>query len=129
NYSVLGPWSHGQWSGEGSALGNIQFGSNTSEYYRREIEAPWFAYWLKNKGSGTFAEARAFDAGVNQWRSFDAWPPKNAVPTKLYFQANSLLSFDAPTATTGSDSFVSDPFHPVPYRPRPVEWTYGPGSR
>lgn len=30
----------------------------------------------------------------------------------------------APAAPAGADSFVSDPRHPVPYRPRPVEWTY-----
>jgi putative CocE/NonD family hydrolase len=27
------------------------------------------------------------------------------------------------------DSYVSDPAHPVPYRNRPIEETYGPGSR
>jgi len=130
NYIVLGPWYHGQWgSAAGDSLGNIGFGSATGEYYRREIEAPWFAYWLKGQGSGTFPEARVFDAGVLTWRSFDAWPPRTAVPAKLYFHANGLLSFASPTAEAGSDSFISDPAHPVPYRPRPVEWTYGPGSR
>lgn len=130
NYIVLGPWDHGQWAREsGDSLGNIQFGSSTSDYYRREIEAPWFAFWLKGKGSGRFAEARVFDAGSREWRSFDAWPPKSGVARKLYFHANGALSFAPPAATTGSDAFVSDPAHPVPYRPRPVEWTYGPGSR
>lgn len=130
NFIVLGPWSHGQWAADSAeALGNVHFGSNTSRYYQREIEAPFFAYYLKGKGSGNFAEARVFDPGARMWRSFDSWPAKNAVPTKLYFQANGLLSMQKPNATTGADSFVSDPNHPVPYRPRPVEWTYGPGSR
>src|SRR6185503_15802129 len=40
-------------------------------------------------------------------------------------------SFDKPADTaSASDSFVSDPAHPVPYRSRPVEQTYDPrGSR
>jgi len=130
NYLVLGPWSHGQWAGNaGESLGNIHFGSNTGEYYRREIEAPWFAYWLKDKGRADFPEARVFDAGARVWRSFDAWPPKDAVSTRLYFAANRTLSFDKPKDTRGDDAFVSDPAHPVPYRPRPVEWTYADGSR
>jgi uncharacterized protein len=130
NYLVLGPWSHGQWSGSaGESLGNIHFGSNTGEYYRREIEAPWFAYWLKDKGRLDVAEARVFDAGARQWRSFEAWPPKATVAAKLYFAAGSALSFDKPKDTRGDDAFVSDPAHPVPYRPRPVEWTYADGSR
>ncbi len=31
-----------------------------------------------------------------------------------------MLSFTPPFASTGRDRFVSDPAHPVPYRPRPV---------
>jgi len=130
NYLVLGPWSHGQWGGNaGESLGNIQFGSKTGEYYRKEIEAPWFAYWLKDKGRLDVPEARVFDAGARVWRSFDEWPPKNAVPTRFYFSANGALSFDRPKDTRGDDAFISDPAHPVPYRPRPVEWTYANGSR
>jgi hypothetical protein len=134
NYLVLGPWYHGEWSGpQGDSLGNIAFGSNTSEYFRTRIEQPWFDYWLKDKGSKDFPEVRVFDAGDSTWKSFDAWPPESAVARRLYFHENGLLSFSPPTAASGAtaaaDSFVSDPKHPVPYRPRPVEWTYAPGSR
>jgi putative CocE/NonD family hydrolase len=131
NYIALGPWYHGQWAEEaGDSLGNIKFGSATGEYYRRNVEAPWFAYWLKDKGDGKFAEVTAFDAGAREWKQFDAWPPKTATAKHLYFQPGGKLSFDAPAENGGGDSFVSDPDHPVPYRPRPVEWTYDPrGSR
>jgi len=125
NYLVAGPWSHGQWlGGPGSALGNAQFGSNTGEHFRREVLAPWFAYWLKGRGDGRFPEARVFDAGAREWRSYGRWPPAGAVATKLYFGPGGRLTFTAPAAPAGADSFVSDPRHPVPYRPRPVEWTY-----
>ena len=130
NYLVLGPWYHGQWASDaGESLGNIHFGSATGAYYRKEIEAPWFAYWLKGNGAGDFPEARVFDAGAHQWRTFDSWPPKDGTDRKLYLSADGKLSFTRPDAASGADSFISEPDHPVPYRPRPVEWTYAGGSR
>jgi hypothetical protein len=130
NFLVIGPWYHGEWFLEaGDSLGNARFGSPTGEYYRREIEARWFAYWLRGTGDGHFAEATVFDAGARRWRQFDAWPPREAVTRNLYFRAAGRLSFEPPTDGAGFDQYVSDPAHPVPYRPRPVERTYAPGSR
>jgi len=131
NFIAIGPWFHGEWFEEaGDSLGNARFGSATGEYFRREIQAPWFAYYLKGKGDGRFPEARVFDAGDSTWRSYDAWPPATAKRTRLYLRGNGKLSLEqAPSANEGKDSFVSDPAHPVPYRPRPVEWTYSAGSR
>ena len=90
NYLVVGPWNHGGWSGpSGSKLGNIDFGSETSPYYRKNIQAPWFAYWLKDKGTLKLAEATVFEAGANAWRTYDSWPPKTGVsPRKMYFGPN-----------------------------------------
>ncbi|MGH9887842.1 MAG: CocE/NonD family hydrolase, partial [bacterium] len=125
NYLVVGPWNHGGWrSASGQTLGSIDFGSATSPYYRKNIEAPWFAYWLKDKGSLKLAEATVFETGANEWRSYDSWPPKSTIssPRKLYFQANGKLGYDAPTETGPSafDAYVADPNKPVPYRPRPI---------
>jgi putative CocE/NonD family hydrolase len=125
NYLVMGPWSHGQWAGDaGTSLGKIQFGSATGEYYRREIQARWFRHYLHDGDRSAIPEAQVFDAGSNEWRAFDSWPPKDAVERRLYFQADGGLSFDPPTGSGGFDEYVSDPAHPVPYRSRPVEWTY-----
>src|SRR5690606_27709104 len=45
NRIVMGPWYHGQWtSGDGTHLGNVRFGSNTSEWYIQNIELPFFNY-------------------------------------------------------------------------------------
>jgi putative CocE/NonD family hydrolase len=131
NYFAMGPWSHGQWSrAGGDHLGNVEWGSNTADEFRAQIQAPWFAYWLKGKGEAKFAEARLFEAGDNRWRSFDAWPPTNAVRRKLYLLSGGRLGFDPPKDAAGFDQYVSDPAHPVPYRPRPIELTYDPrGSR
>ncbi len=127
NYLVAGPWNHGGWAGGlGSSLGPIPFGSNTGEYFRRNIEARWFSYWLKNKGELPLKEALLFQTGSDKWVQFDSWPPKPAQPKRLYFRENGKLAFDAPQSesATAFDSYVSDPSHPVPYRHRPVEMTY-----
>ncbi|MDB4889122.1 MAG: X-Pro dipeptidyl-peptidase [Gemmatimonadetes bacterium] len=129
NFMVVGPWRHGGWAGgPGQTLGKIDFGSPTGEYYRQKIQAPFFAYYLKDKGTLNQPEATVFESGSNKWRTFDSWPPKSAVKKSLYFHAGGRLSFDAPTVNeiTTSDSYVSDPAKPVPYRPRPIEPTYYP---
>ena len=68
NYLVAGPWNHGGWArADGSKLGEIPFDSNTSKFFRTQIEAPWFAYWLKDKGTRDFPEAMVFQTGSNRW--------------------------------------------------------------
>jgi len=132
NFIVLGPWRHGGWAGgDGSSLGNIKFdGQNTASYFRKEIQAKWFAWYLKGKGDGKFAEAISFQTGSNKWKNYTAWPPKESTIKNIYFHANGKLSFNPPTAAESKfDSYVSDPARPVPYRARPIEETYGPGSR
>lgn len=130
NFFVGGPWNHGGWArADGSNLGKIQFGGNISLQYRQQIEAPFFAFYLKDKGTPTWKEANVFETGSNEWRSYDQWPPSYKTETrKLHFQANGKLSFDAPKdiSRQAADSYVSDPANPVPYRPRPVEATYDP---
>jgi putative CocE/NonD family hydrolase len=133
NYIVVGPWNHGGWGGgPGDRLGNIEFKNATGQYFREKVQAPWFAYHLKGKGSLNFPEAQMFQTGSNEWRTYQQWPPLNlTTERKLYFHANGKLSFDPPT-TDGDkefDSYVSDPAHPVPYRQRPIEITYSRGSR
>jgi putative CocE/NonD family hydrolase len=132
NYIVAGPWNHGGWAGgPGDRLGNISFDSATGPTFRKDIQARWFAYYLKGKGDGNFAEATTFQTGSNNWKTYNSWPPAEAVHQNLYFQANGKLSFNKPADanTKAADSYVSDPAKPVPYRTRPIEQTYGPGSR
>ncbi|MDO8679844.1 MAG: CocE/NonD family hydrolase [Acidobacteriota bacterium] len=140
NYLVVGPWRHGGWSGgAGNALGAIPFGSNTAEYFREQVQAPFFAYFLKDKGTGNFAQALTFEAGTNEWRRWNQWPPTARTETRgLYLGPGETLVIDKPKGLSpqggaepsGSafDEFVSDPAHPVPYRHRPIQPTYFPGG-
>ncbi len=137
NYLVVGPWNHGGWSSNktGRTLGKIDFDADTSKYFREKIQAPWFAYWLKDQGSLPLTGALTFQTGSNRWESFDQWPPRwNVTERNLYFRNLGQLSFDPPQPNDEQegdqafDSYVSDPSHPVPYRQRPIDPTYpGPG--
>ncbi|MGH9430951.1 MAG: CocE/NonD family hydrolase [Terriglobia bacterium] len=135
NFLAVGPWNHGGWAaGGGRRLGPVDFASNTAAYFRKNIQAPWFAYWLKDKGK-LQAEAVTFETGSNQWQSFNAWPPRRGVTDRsLYFRDDGRLSFQPPPAegkatdATAYDSYLSDPRYPVPYRPRPIEPTYPDGG-
>jgi len=115
---VVGPWSHGGWARmDGDSLGNIKFGSKTGIYFRKEVEFPFFNYYLKDKGELNLPEALVFETGSNQWKSYDQWPPKNATEKNLYFHANGKLSFAPPSEKSEEalDSFISDPNKPVPF--------------
>ena len=127
NFLVVGPWNHGGWSrGEGRKLGRIDFGSATSEHYRRNIMLPFLVHYLKGKGSHGLPEALTFRTGVNEWVRHNAWPPKqNVVDRRLYLQKDKGLSFNPPAAQEAFDSYTSDPANPVPYRPRPIKLRSG----
>jgi putative CocE/NonD family hydrolase len=129
NCLAAGPWNHGGWAhNEGHALGKIDFGSDTAKYFRANIQAPWFAYWLKGKGTNPVREAVTFQTGSNRWQWYDEWPPRQNVSRKnLYIHGAGQLSFDPPQDSGDQvfDAYVSDPAHPVPYRHRPIGRTYG----
>jgi putative CocE/NonD family hydrolase len=136
NYLVVGPWRHGGWSGgTGESLGAIPFGSKTAEYFREQVQAPFFAHYLKDKGAKDFPQALTFEAGANEWRRWDQWPPTAKTEIRsLAFGANEALALTTQPGAgsresgVGFDEFVSDPAHPVPYRQRPIQPTYFPGG-
>ncbi len=116
NLLVMGPWSHGGWArGDGRRLGAIDFGQPTAEFYRREIEAKFFAHHLKDAPDPELPEAYVFQTGSNEWRRYMQYPPPGLKPAKLYFHADGRLSFDPPRSPSGADDYVSDPRAPVPY--------------
>ncbi len=123
SFLVAGPWRHGGWArADGRTLGAVDFGSSTSDYYRAEIQAPFFAFYLKDEGSWDIAEAYTFQTGSNTWMSHDDWPPSDVTHQDLYFHASGRLAFEPPRerGADAFDSYVSDPDNPVPYMPRPI---------
>jgi putative CocE/NonD family hydrolase len=121
NTLVMGPWSHGDWARNMSraTVGNVSFGENVSDFYQRNIEAPFFRHFLKDSGDKPAIEAMVYDTGLRKWSSFDSWPPQQAQTNRYYLNAKQLLSTEQPdTENEGFVSFVSDPRDPVPYRAR-----------
>ena len=113
---IIGPWYHGQWaSKDGTHLGNVQFGSNTSLYYQ-DLEVPFFNYYLKGNGADTLSKATIFFSGENKWRKFSQWPLADIKATPVYLEKGGKLSFTTLlSAAPTFDSYESDPAKPVPY--------------
>ena len=112
HHLVMGPWTHGGWSrGPGSRVGNLDFGQATGEYYRDNIEFPFFMRHLKGKkDAAPVSEATVFETGTNRWRTFDAWPPAG-LEKKTWFLRDGGSLRPEPASGTGDafDEYVSDP--------------------
>ncbi|MEO6133664.1 MAG: CocE/NonD family hydrolase, partial [Ginsengibacter sp.] len=116
NRIVMGPWYHGQWSREGSFLGNVRFEQNTSAYFQDSIEVPFFTHYLAGGPEPKIAEASIFFTGENQWKKFDTWPPQNIQEQNLYLAPKGKLSLNKkPAGNNNYEEYISDPAKPVPY--------------
>jgi uncharacterized protein len=132
NFMVAGPWFHGQWQAvTADKIGVIPFGGHdTAREFRENIQAPFFRYYLHDKGEKFPWKANTFQSGSNTWHTYSQWPPQQAKPTNLYLHADGTLSFNPPAddAAAGFVQYVSDPANPVPYRQRPISPTYPAGD-
>ncbi len=128
-FLVMGPWNHGGWGGRGRRLAAIDFGADTGNWFRQNIQAPFFAHYLKDKGNYTPPEVTSFRSGVNQWETYDTWSSRTSKVLDLYLESSGRLGFKQPTDKgDSSDTYVSDPKNPVMYRKPPLTATYGQGS-
>ncbi|MES2988505.1 MAG: CocE/NonD family hydrolase, partial [Pseudomonadota bacterium] len=93
NMIVGGPWAHGTWRTAGNNVGYVPFGKDSGTDFQRDIEAPFFAYWLHNKGTQPKFEARMFQSGSWVWKRYAAWPPKGTAEKKLYLHPDGRLAF------------------------------------
>jgi putative CocE/NonD family hydrolase len=122
NHLVLGPWIHGQSWRDGSTLGAIRLGSDTSLQFRENVRQAFWDRHLKGiEPSGPIPPVLAFETGANEWKRYSSWPPEDRVErTRLYLRDAGELDFERPTADDSSTEYLSDPAKPVPYRVRPI---------
>jgi putative CocE/NonD family hydrolase len=128
NFLVLGPWRHASWSSSSRHLGNLDYTEPIGKEFRAEIEAKFFAHYLKDEPGFDLKDTASFQAGSNTWKYYSHFPPAESRPTSLHLAGSGLLSWSAST-TQAATSYLSDPADPVPYRHRPIQPTYGGGSR
>ncbi|GBD55707.1 CocE/NonD family hydrolase [Gluconobacter wancherniae] len=122
NILVMGPWRHSGVNYDGSTLGPLHFDGDTALWYRANVMRPFFDHYLKDAPDPHFDEAIIYNTGENHWDHFRNWlegcgDTCAMTGERLYLQPGNSLSFKR--TLPGSDSYVSDPAHPVPFLPRP----------
>lgn len=119
NTIVMGPWSHGQWASSNphQSVGDIYFGEGISEFYKKEIEYPFFMTYLKGAEMEKLPEAYMYDTGLGEWSTFEQWPPANSEKINWYFQGDGSLKNEMPRESGNRfTEYESDISNPVPYR-------------
>ncbi len=126
-FLVIGPWFHHQQRLDGSAIGQIRFGSDTARYFRLHVLRPFLDHYLKDDPAPLgLTPVTAFETGTNRWLALPSWPSGCASGCaidhqNLYLQSGGILRLGSPTgAATDVEVYVSDPAKPVPYVPRPI---------
>jgi putative CocE/NonD family hydrolase len=133
-YLVIGPWFHHQQRLDGSAIGQIRFGSDTAEYFRKYLVRPFFDHYLKDDAPPLhISQVTAFETGTNRWQGLATWPSGcdsgcTIHAQKLYLQSGGNLRLSATLDSNSAsragpadfESYVADPAKPVPYIPRPI---------
>jgi putative CocE/NonD family hydrolase len=128
NFLVLGPWRHGSWSSSSRHFGSLDYGESIGDEYRAQIEAKFFAHYLKGEAGFDLEDTASFQTGSNLWKYYAHFPPRGSKSTSLYLRGNGALSWSEPAAAEKT-SYVSDPSNPIPYRHRPIQPTYSEGSQ
>ena len=139
---VLGPWNHGGWArGPGDSLGGdfgkVSFGGvKTGEDYRNKFETPFFEFYLKGKAGFDLDGVASFRTGENKWERYEVWPPKSGFKPAfaLLYPGGELKDPSRVKEIELKDNvvigtYVADPADPIPYRHRPIQSTYGTGSK
>ena len=115
---VIGPWRHSGANHGGWNLGALDFTGDTAREWRVKWMKPFFDHHLKGAPDPHTPPVLTYATGINEWQQTPRWPMGTQRP--LYLAANGAAGFDRP-ATAGHDDYVSDPAHPVPFIPRPID--------
>ncbi|HXS91432.1 MAG TPA: CocE/NonD family hydrolase [Steroidobacteraceae bacterium] len=115
---VIGPWRHSGANHYGYDLGSLTFTGDTAREWRVQYVKPFFDHWLKGAPDPHTPPVLTYATGVNKWNTSPRWPMGVASP--IYLAANGAATFERP-AEAGRYEYVSDPAHPVPFIPRPID--------
>lgn len=116
---VVGPWAHAAWR---KSAEEGQESEDNSEFYRSEVEFPFFDHYLRGaESSGASASgALIYFTGEDCWRELERWGGE-LCEERLYFGEEGQLC-ELSQAATSSSNYTTDPENPVPYdETQPVE--------
>ncbi len=119
---VIGPWRHSGANHGGSSLGALDFTGDTAHEWRLKYLKPFFDHWLKDAPDPHTPPVLTYATGINQWQESPRWPMGTG--QALYLGADGSAGFAKP-GVAGHEDYVSDPAHPVPFIPRPVDMDDG----
>ena len=123
---LIGPWDHSAYYNKRpTCAGERDFGPSvlTGPDVLAGIAFQWFDYWLRGTGDPFLPESklRYFHMGDNVWKEIDSWPPPHTIVPYYLHSAGQAISrmgdgvlSPEPPGTEPSDSYVYDPFDPVP---------------
>ena len=114
---VIGPWRHSGANHTAYNLGPLELTGDTAREWRVRYMKPFMDHRLKDAPDPHTPPVLTYATGINRWQSSPRWPMGTATP--LYLSANGMAGFERPAAP-GHDDYVSDPAHPVPFLPRPI---------
>jgi putative CocE/NonD family hydrolase len=115
---VIGPWRHSGVNHYGYDLGALTFAGDTAREFRVKYLKPFFDHYLKGAPDPHTPPVLTYATGEDHWDVSSKWPM--GTPTPLYLDSDLRAGFAAPSAE-GHDDYVSDPAHPVPFLPRPID--------
>ncbi len=124
---LIGPWTHHR--DNKTYAGDVDFGPDAAiNDFDIGFHLRWFDHYLKhiNNDIGRQAPVRYFLMGGGDghktasgrlqnggvWKDATDWPPPEAQPLVLFLADDGNLA--GQTGTSGTDSYISDPAHPVP---------------
>ena len=115
-YLTVGPWTHGGWMSSASKhLGQTWLGTDASaEDFLKNVDFPFFDYYLNGKGAKPAPAVRMFYTGENKWHEYENWPTATADSLSIYLNADKTLT-STPLSGDSCVTYTSDPAHPVPY--------------
>ena len=112
---VYGPWSHGAWHDENyTGLGQIESWGGLSSYFMKDIEYPFFRYYLEGKGERP-QPVYIRPSGSDKWQTAAKWPSDDVRYVPYYLHSDNELSYEAPAEVSSASVYVSDPSSPVPF--------------
>ena len=113
----IGPWAHGG----AHRLGGVDFGMSADFLHFSKIFFTWFDYYLRGQSVAMPARVNLFTTGIDQWRTYNEWPPADARRHPLFLhsgghangEGDGALNRQNPTSEQ-EDRFTHDPKNLVP---------------